>query len=50
MAQPKLDSIEKLLISGCEVAKEVETTKHLDSFVVGSLKTVEDIVSLKENL
>ena len=50
VTQPELDSIDKLLISGCGVAKEVKTTKHLNSFVVGSLETVEDIVSLKESI
>ena len=50
VAQPELDSIDKLFISGGEVAKEVQTTKHLDSFVYRSLETVEDVVSLKKSL
>ena len=50
MAQPELDSIDKLLISGGEVAKEVQATKHLDSFIYRSLETVEDVVSLKKSL
>ena len=38
MSQPKLDCLDKLLMCGCEVAKEVETAKHLNSFVVGPLE------------
>ena len=38
MPQPKLDCLDKPLMCGCEVAKEVETTENLNSIVVGSLE------------
>ena len=50
MSEPELYSLDKLVVCGSEVAKEVRTAKYLHNFAQRLLEAHEGFLILKKNI